>query len=250
MCTSCFSRRRFLTLGAVSAATLTAGCDGPPNLVSDAEVERMGLQAWDDMQRRTPVSGNREMREVLGLVATRLLQVGGHDPGDWEVAVFASPQINAFALPGRKIGVFEGMFGVTQNADQLAAIVGHEIGHLEAEHGHKRVNAQAAKNTGIRLVAWLLNLGEVEYADEIAAALGLGVEVGLMLPYSREQELEADRLGIELMAEARFDAAQAVMLWQRMQSATGGRGPEFLGTHPTPASRIREIEEILATLPA
>lgn len=247
MCQSCFSRRSFLTLAGAGAV---AGCDGPPDLVSDAEVERMGLQAWQEIRQNTEASANRDYQGALDRVAARLLGAQQADPSNWEVVVFASPQINAFALPGGKIGVYEGMFDVFGNEDQLAAIVGHEIGHLDAEHAQKRMSAQVAKSAGLRILAWVLNMGDVQYANEIAAALGLGVEVGLLLPYSRDQELEADRLGLETMALAEYDPRQAVDLWQRMQAAQGDRGPEFLATHPTPRSRIREIEEILETLPA
>jgi len=245
MCNACLSRRSFLSL---AAAGSVSACDGPPDLVPDAQVEAMGLQAWEQMRAETPASRNAEYQGALDAVSRRLLEEQNQRPQDWEVVVFASPQINAFALPGRKIGIYEGMFGVVQNTDQLAAIVGHEIGHLAAEHAQKRMSAQVAKSMGVRLLAWVLNVGGVEYGNEIAAALGLGVEVGLLLPYSRDHELEADRFGLQAMAGAGFRPEEAVTLWQRMQAAQGNRGPEFLATHPTPDSRIEQIEEILQTI--
>ncbi len=245
MCQTCLSRRSFLTLAGAGAV---AGCDGPPDLVSDEEVEAMGLRAWQDIRETTETSGNRDYQAALDQVASRLLLAQQVDPAQWEVVVFASPQINAFALPGGKIGVYEGMFDVFANEDQLAAIVGHEIGHLGAEHAQKRMSAQVAKNAGIRILSWVLNMGDVQYAAEIAAALGLGVEVGLLLPYSRDQELEADRLGLKTMDLAQYDPREAVDLWRRMQAAQGNRGPEFLATHPTPDNRIAQIEQILETL--
>lgn len=246
MCQTCLSRRRFL--GVSAGLPLVAGCDAPPDLVSDEQVEAMGLEAWQQIRAETEPSGNREYQQALAAVSQRLLAVAADDPGNWEFVVFADPQANAFALPGGKIGVYEGMFSVMENEDQLAAIVGHEIGHLGAEHAQRRMSAQVAKNAGLRIVAWFLNMGEVQFAEEIAAALGLGVEVGLLLPYSRDQELEADRLGLVAMNEAGFDPREAVDLWQNMQAAGGDRGPAFLATHPTPTSRIAEIEGILETL--
>ena len=245
MCQTCLSRRSFLTL---AGASTVAGCDGPPDLVSDNQVEAMGLQAWDQIREQTAASTNRDYQSALDQVSRRLLGTFNTDPSHWEIVVFASDQINAFALPGGKIGVYEGMFEVFQNDDQLAAIVGHEIGHLGAEHAQKRMSAQVAKNAGIRILAWVLNVGGVEYGNEIAAALGIGVEFGLLLPYNRDQELEADRLGLRTMAEAQYDPREAIALWQRMQAVSGNRGPEFLATHPTPDSRITQIEEILETL--
>lgn len=249
MCHACLTRRRVLTLGAASAAaTAVSGCDGPPDLVSDETVERLGLESWARIRQSTALSPDRGFAEALAEVANRTLVAVGERPGDWEFRVFAGDTINAFALPGRKVGVYEGMFRITRTADQLAAIVGHEIGHLQAEHGKERISAQRATNWGLRVIAFLLNAGEVEYADEIAAALGLGAEVGLLLPYSRRQELEADRLGLIAMARADYDPEAAVALWQGMERAVRGRAPEVLATHPAPASRIEAIREMIPEL--
>ena len=242
-CRCHLTRRELLASG--GALILAAGCDNPPDLVSDETVEAMGLRAWAEMSEQTPRSGDRDLQQVLDEVSARLLLAAGEDPAAWEAVVFASAEVNAFALPGRKIGIYEGLFGVTANPDQLAAVVGHEIGHLQAEHGQERLSAQVARGWFMRLVSLLLNLGEVQYAAEIAAALGLGVEYGLLMPYSRRQELEADRLGLFTMAEAGYRPEAAVELWRRMDAATRGRPPELLATHPAPESRIREIEELL-----
>ena len=249
MCTACLSRRRFLTGAAVLSTTALAGCDGPPDLVSDAEVERMGLESWARITAEQQPSRNRDYVAALNEVSSRLLAAAPNaDPSAWEFRVFASPEANAFALPGGKIGVYEGMFEVTQNLDQLAAIVGHEIGHIDAEHGQERLSAQVAKQYSVRILAWLLQAGEVENAQDIAAALGLGIEFGLLLPYSREHELEADRLGLILMNAAGFDPREAVPLWQRMEARSASRPPEFLATHPAPRSRIEAIEAMLPEL--
>ena len=251
MCQHHASRRSFLRLmGAGAAAPLLAGCgeDPPINLVSEGTVREMGLRAWQEMRGKMPASRDSGLQEALDRIAGRLLEAVGADPRDWEAVVFANPQVNAFALPGNKIGVFEGMFRVAGSADQLAAVVGHEIGHLQADHGRERMNAQVAKDWGLRILAFVLQLGEVEYAREIAAALGLGVEYGLVLPYSRGQELEADRLGLVTMARAGFDPAEAVQLWRRMEAANGNRLPDFLATHPAPQARIQEIERMLAEM--
>jgi predicted Zn-dependent protease len=242
------SRRRFLAGGA--ALTLAAGCDRAPALVSDETVEAMGLEAWTEMSTQMQRTADTHLQGVLDAVAERMIRAAGERPGDWEVVVFARPDINAFALPGRKIGVFEGMFSVTESPDQLAAIVGHEIGHLQAEHAQERMSAQVAQGWFMRIVSLLLNIGEVEYAAEIAAALGLGMQYGVLMPYSRRQELEADRLGLVSMAKAGYAPGEAVVLWQRMEAAMSGRPPEFLATHPAPASRIREIEAYLPEIDA
>lgn len=244
---SCLTRRRLLGCAAGAAALpLLAGCDELPfDLVSDETAARMGLEAWQQITAQTPRSEDPALQSALDRVAGRLLSAAGEDPGAWEAVAFGSPEVNAFALPGRRIGVFEGMFRVAGSEAQLAAVVGHEIGHVQAEHGQERITAQLTKEFGLRLVALLLQLGDVEFAREIAAALGLGVQYGLVLPYSRGQELEADRLGLLTMAAAGYEPGAAVELWRRMEAAGGQRLPEFLATHPAPQSRIEAIRAML-----
>lgn len=244
MCRCPINRRTMLKFSGASALFPLAGCD-EIDLVSDETVEAMGLQAWADIRQATPVAADAAAQAALNEVTGQLLSASGEAADDWEVLVFQGSEINAFALPGRKIGVYEGMFNVVANKDQLAAIVSHEIGHLQAEHSQERMNAQVAQGWGMRALSWILKAGEVEYAAEIAAALGIGIEYGLVLPYSRRQELEADRLGLITMAEAGYQLNEAVTLWQRMDRATAGRAPEFLATHPAPQSRIAAIKAML-----
>jgi len=226
------------------------GCDWLPrfSLVSDAQVERSGLEAWGALRQSTPPSGDAALQAELDAIATRLLIAAGERPEDWEAVVFAGQEPNAFALPGNKIGVFEGMFPIAGGPDEIAAVVGHEIGHLQADHSQSRMSAELAKSFGLRLIAFLLNLGDVQFAAEIAAALGLGAEYGLVLPYSRRQELEADAHGLELMAAAGYDPEAAVDLWRRMEAAGAGRLPGFLSTHPAPQDRIEAIEAMLPAI--
>jgi predicted Zn-dependent protease len=230
---------------------LLAGCDWIPfRLVSDSSVEEMGVASWETLRAEVPRSSRPELQRALDQVAAQLLVAAGEAPADWEAVVFASPDVNAFALPGNKIGVFEGLFGVIETPDQLAAVIGHEIGHLQAEHGEERVNAQAVRDLGLRIIGIILQFAEVEYSADIAAALGLGVEYGLVRPYSRGQELEADRLGLELMASAGFDPAETVELWRQMDTVGGRRLPGFLATHPAPETRIEAIEAMLPEIAA
>ncbi len=245
-------RRRLLgLLGGAGAAALLAGCDeGPPiNLVAEETVEQLGLESWQRLRQESPVSRDADLQAALQSVGRRLLQSAGEDPRGWEMVVFAGPEVNAFALPGRKVGVFEGMFGVARDEHGLAAVVGHEIGHLQADHPAERMNVAVLKGMGLKLVGTALELGDVAYANEIAGLLGLGATFGVELPYSRNHELEADRLGVALMARAGFEPRAAVELWRRMEQ-TGNRGPAFLSTHPAPAARAKALEELLAAPPA
>lgn len=249
MCrTDAVTRRRLLKYAGAATLPLLSGCDSPLELISSETVEAMGLQAWKEIRANSPVTENRNMQAVVDRVSARLLATVGESPGDWEILLFARPEINAFALPGKKIGVFEGMFRVMANEDHLAAIIGHEIGHLHAEHSQERMEAQVSADWGLSILSYILRAGGVEYAAEIAAALGVGVEYGLVLPYSRRQELEADRLGLMTMTSAGFDPAEAVVLWRRMEAAAGSGPPEFLATHPAPSSRIEAIEAMLPAI--
>jgi predicted Zn-dependent protease len=248
-CFCCSPTRRLLISGAVALPALAA-CGRAPDieLVPDEMVRELGLQTWGQIRQNTPATRNADRQRLAQLVGERLLTAAGEAPGDWEIVVFGSADVNAFALPGNKIGVFEGMFDVIGSEDQLAAIVGHEIGHLKEDHSQQRLTAQVAKEAGVGLITVLLQAGDVGMAREIGAALGIGAEFGLLRPYSRNHELEADRYGLRLMHQAGYEAAEAVQLWRRMQEAAGGRAPAFLSTHPAPERRIREIEAMLPEL--
>jgi predicted Zn-dependent protease len=246
MCTACLSRRAVLT-GAVAMPVTVAGCDRLPLIVSEEEAAEMGRRAWQQIRAQSPASRDPRARETVTRVATRLLAADGRDPSAWEVEVFAGDTVNAFALPGNRIGVYEGMIRLAGAEGELAAVIGHEIGHVDADHSRERMSAQKAGNGVLRVIAWLLNMGEVEYAEEIAAALGVGVEFGILRPYGRDQETEADLLGVGIMAGAGYDPRAAIALWTRM-AARAGQGPEFLSTHPAPASRIEALEAAIAAV--
>ena len=241
------TRRAALRLvGGAALAPMLAGCERiAPLVVSEETVEELGLQTWARLRDRMPLSTDEEARRAVASVAQRLLAAAGQEPSRWEVEIFAQPDVNAFVLPGGKIGVFEGLLQVAQSDGEIAAVIGHEIGHLEAEHSRERLTAEVLRQWGMRLIAFLLDVNEVAFAREIAALLGVGVEFGLVRPYSRGQELEADRLGLFTMTKANFDPREAVALWQRMDQLPTGRTPALLSTHPAPQARIQEIEAII-----
>lgn len=243
------SRRRFIVLSAATLSLPLAGCDDggswPVDLVSDETVAEMGLASWQRLREQVPLSADPRHAQVLQTIGTRMLRAMGADPSQWEMRVFQGDEINAFALPGGKIGVYEGMMRFAGNEAELAAVVGHEIGHHLAEHAQERLNAAVLKDLGLDAVEFFLNIGDIAYAQEIAALLGLGVEVGLTLPYTRDHELEADRLGLDLMRQAGYDPRAAVSLWQRMEQRGGGGGFAFLSTHPAPGDRAARLREMI-----
>src|SRR5690606_21395721 len=169
----------------------------------------------------------------------------------WETAVFTDNEPNAFALPGGKVGVNTGIFSVAKNQDQLAAVIGHEIGHVIARHHEERITRQMGAQTGLSVVGALAGAA---YGESAASAVnqfgGMGAQTLFLLPGSRTQESEADVVGQRLMAEAGFDPGQAVNLWQNMMAASAGRTPQWLSTHPDPANRIRELQRDTPALQA
>jgi predicted Zn-dependent protease len=250
MCTchsaACTRRRVLGMIAAGASAPVLAGCDRIASwLVSDAAIEELGTETWNRLKASKPGSRDVRAQRLVETVATRLLSAGGEDPTRWEARVFADPTVNAFALPGRKIGIFEGMLGVAGGESGLGAVIGHEIGHLKAAHPAERITAEMARQWGLQLISFLLEISDVAFAREIAGLLGVGAEFGLVRPYGRSQEREADRLGVFLMARAGYDPSDAVALWQRMARLEGARTPAFLSTHPSPAARARDIEALI-----
>ena len=248
-CACAVHRRRALALvaGGIGGGLL-AGCDGeglPVDVVSHEQLKRLGLQTWEKTLARTPPTGDTALQRRIEAQAGELLQAAGEPPGAWEVRVLASDQANAFVVPGRKMGIYEGMVSATGDRAQLAAVIGHEIGHHRADHAEERLETAVVTRTGLELAETLLQAGDVAFAEEIAAALGMGAEYGILLPYSRRHELEADRRGMETMARAGYDPEAAIALWDRMAELARDRPPAFLSTHPSPDRRIEVLREHL-----
>ncbi|WP_181706102.1 M48 family metallopeptidase [Chthonobacter rhizosphaerae] len=241
------SRRAVLGfLAAGAASPMLAGCEQVASLVvSDEAVAELGAETWARLKAAKPPTRSAAAQRTAEEVALRLLRATGEDPRGWEVQVFAEPTVNAFALPGRKIGIFEGMLEVSGGGGGLAAVVGHEIGHVVAAHPAERITAEMARQWGLQLIAFLLEINDVAFAREIAGLLGVGAEFGFVRPYGRRQEREADRLGVFMMARAGYDPREAVALWRRMDAMGGAGLPAFLSTHPAPAARAEEIEGLI-----
>jgi predicted Zn-dependent protease len=217
-------------------------------LFPDEQVAQMGVTAFQELKQNTPVSRDSDVNSyvscVAGALTNALDRAQASQPQQWEVSVFAEEQVNAFALPGGKIGVYEGLLSVAENQDQLATVVAHEVAHVLARHSNERISTQYATSTGLELAGVLA--GQSTPAKQtLFGLLGLGAQVGVLLPFSRKQETEADLLGVELMAKAGFDPEQSVQLWQNMTAASEGAPPEFLSTHPSGESRIRALQQYM-----
>ena len=193
-------------------------------LYSDAQLAEMGAQAFAGMKEAIKISNRPVENQYVRCVADFITaQVSTEQfDGEWEVVVFDDPQVNAFALPGGKIGVYTGLLEVAKNQHQLAAIMGHEVGHVIAHHGNARMSQSTIINIGTQVVAQTMAANEVSNSAPIMAAIGLGLEVGVQLPFSRADESEADEIGLALMATAGFNPPEAVQLWKNMEAAFGG----------------------------
>jgi len=205
-------------------------------MMSPQQLNSMGEQAFAQLVRTKPV--------VRGGPATAYVEcvtraVTSMVPGRWQVALLQDPSANAFALPGGNIGVNTGIFQVARNQDQLAAVIAHEVAHVLSNHHNERASQQMAVQGGLAAAG---AVGGGDLSPSTMQALGLGAQYGILLPYGRTQEAEADVVGLDLMARAGFDPRQSIALWQNMSRAGGARPPEFLSTHPAHGTRIQGLQ--------
>jgi predicted Zn-dependent protease len=227
-----------ILLGFVLAACSAAPVTGRQQLVlvSDEALAEQGRAAYRQILSEHGRSSNPALNRAVRRVGQRIVAAADVPNWDWRFAVIDDATPNAFALPGGYVGVHEGMFDVVEDDAQLAAVMAHEIGHVAARHHAERLSRQALVETGIAALA-----GDSGAAGLLAA----GATLGLVLPFSREQESEADAIGLRYMAEAGYDPRAALAFWRNFQAMAGGRGPDFLATHPAPEARMRRLEALL-----
>jgi predicted Zn-dependent protease len=233
----------------LACATLLLGAcatspTGRPQLmmVSDAQMSQMGLTAFNTLRKQGKFVDAPRERAYASCVANALIAVlpPPWNTQAWEVQIVGDDSANAFALPGGRIGVNRGMFKVATDQNQLAVVLGHELSHVVARHGAERVSDNYVAQ-GAVLAGTVYAASRGTDAGRAAAALGAGAELGILLPFSRTQESEADELGLRYMARAGFDPRAAAVLWQKMEQQGGSRVPAFLSTHPSPAHRAQTL---------
>lgn len=206
----------------------------------DAQIDQMGLQAFDNLKKEKPISRNSQYNRIASCISGAITQVTG---GNWEVVVFEDQTPNAFALPGNKIGVHTGMLQLVDNQDQLAAVIGHEVGHVLARHSNERASQEIAVSQGLNIIQ-AVSAPQTPLGQAAMGMLGVGAQYGILMPYSRTHESEADKIGVDLMAKAGFDPQQSVSLWQKMDRVSQGQQPiEFMSTHPSHATRIQDLQQ-------
>jgi predicted Zn-dependent protease len=228
-----------------SALVLLVACSTSPTgrsqlvLMPDSQMDQMGLQAFTNIKGKTPAETDPQTNRYVQCVANAITREVG---GRWEVVVFRDDSANAFALPGGKIGVNTGLLKVAANQHQLATVIGHEVAHIQARHSNERVSQKFAVEQGLGLINAVAN-PQTGTGKTLMGLLGVGAQYGVLLPYTRLQESEADIIGLDLMARAGFDPRESTRLWINMSRANKGQPPEFLSTHPSHSSRISELEK-------
>ncbi|MBY0421845.1 MAG: M48 family metallopeptidase [Parvularculaceae bacterium] len=247
-------RMKMWLFGGLAAAALV-GCAYNEELgrsqlsfVPGEQMASLGSTAWQDVKSKQKVSTDPRYTGRLNRVAPRILQAAGEDPSQWDWAVFDTKELNAFALPGRHFGINTGIMDIMDNDAQLATVVGHEVAHVRANHSGERYSQSVGSS--LALSAAQAAIGSGSQSGQLAlAALGVGAQYGVLLPFSRKHELEADRLGVQYMYRAGYDPNEALRFWTKMADKGGAKPPAWMSTHPTDAQRIQQIRDIIATLP-
>jgi predicted Zn-dependent protease len=211
-------------------------------MMPDSYMDNMGSQSFEEMKKQIPRETDPRTVAYVNCIANAVSREasGQAGVGEWEIVVFKSNEVNAFALPGGKIGVYTGLLAVAKTPSQLAAVLGHEVGHVIAKHSNARVS-RTIITQGLVMSAGLLSKDNPN-RNLILAGLGLGAQFGVLLPFDRGDESEADVIGLQLMSNAGFDPRESVELWKNMAAAGGGQPPEFMSTHPSHESRIRGLQ--------
>ncbi|MFZ9520458.1 MAG: M48 family metallopeptidase [Silvanigrellaceae bacterium] len=215
-------------------------------LLPEGQMNAMGIQAYKEMKSKTPPSQKPEHKAMVERIGRLIAQASGKNYA-WEFEVFDEKKtVNAFCLPGGKIAFYTGIFPVAANEAGIAAIMGHEVAHAVAGHGNERISQTLIVQLG--LSAADVTLADSRFKKAIFAGLALGAQFGILLPYSRAHESEADLIGLRYMAEAGFDPAEAPLLWDRMGKSGAGRVPEFMSTHPDPANRAAKLRAAIPSV--
>jgi len=204
----------------------------------------MGLDAYRQVLKKAKLSTDPVAIEQVRRVGRRIAVATGRTDYQWEFNLIEDKQANAFCLPGGKVAVYTGILPITRDDSGLGAVLGHEVSHAIARHGGERVTQTLLVQMGLAATQVALARNDPAVVQQVTALLGAGATVGLLLPWSRAQESEADHLGLIFMAKAGYDPHAALDLWNRMAEAAKGRDrpPEYLSTHPSEETRIKQIE--------
>jgi metalloendopeptidase OMA1, mitochondrial len=235
------------------SALLFAGCQtvtetgrSQLNLVSPDEEMKLGMTAFQETKQKTPISKDAQVNAMVQNAGKRIAAVANLPNAQWEFVVFESAEANAWCLPGGKVGVYTGILPITKDETGLATVIGHEVAHATAHHGAERMSQQMAAQLGGSVAGALVSGKSQTTQALVGQAYGVVSEVGVLLPYSRKQESEADYIGLLYMARAGYDPGAAVAFWERFAEYNrqhgGSQGLSFLRTHPLDEQRIQALK--------
>lgn len=246
-------RRRELIIGLAAGTVLplASGCADNAALgrsqlmlVSDGQLAQMSNQAWQQTLQEERVLRDPSYRRRLERVGARIVPASGLTRYDWEYVVFDSDERNAWVLPNGKVAFYKGLMDLMEGDGHIATVMGHEIAHIAGRHSAERASQQLASQVGISLVTGALGNSQYsQYSQEIGAALGMGATYGIILPYSREHEYEADRIGVDYMVRAGYNPQDALDFWMGMAAMNQRQTAEFGSTHPSDANRIAAMRQ-------
>jgi metalloendopeptidase OMA1, mitochondrial len=244
---------RFAVLVTLVLAGLVAGCRSAPVtgrrqmlLLPETREVSMGLTSYQDIVAKEPASTNQAYVAMVERVGQRIAAAADKPDYHWEFRVIASDVQNAFCLPGGKVAIYEGILPICENEAGLAVVMSHEVAHALARHGGERMSQSLAVDGVKQAVSYATQKQDETRREILLKAYGVASEYGVLLPYSRKHESEADHIGLMLMAKAGYDPSEAPRFWQRFAVAQQGQKPlEFLSTHPSDARRASDLESLL-----
>jgi len=212
--------------------------------MSTSQEAALGLQSYQQVLAQSQAVPSGPELETVKRVASRLAAATGQAGANfqWQVSLIRDDKVNAFCLPGGKIVVYTGILPVAQNEAALATVLGHEMAHATSRHGSQRVFEQNLAQTAMTGLAVSLSDMDPDKQRAVMGALGAGAQYGVLMPFGRKQESEADEIGLTYMARAGYDPQESIRFWKRMESASGSQPPEFLSTHPSHGTRIQQLE--------
>jgi predicted Zn-dependent protease len=215
--------------------------------MSPQQEQALGLQAYQEVLSSSQVIQSGREAETVHRVAQKIAAATGEGGKDfnWDVSLVNSPQVNAFCLPGGKIVVYTGILPAAQNEAGLATVLGHEVAHAIARHGAQRVFQNSLVQTALVGAAYSLSDMDYRKRQTIMGLLGAGAQYGVILPFSRNDETEADQMGLIYMARAGYDPRESIAFWERMSATGGNQPPEFLSTHPSHGTRVENLKAFL-----
>lgn len=253
-------------IASICLLALLAGCSSVPLtgrkqllLVSDQEVLSASLTQYSDYMKTAKKSSSgkdtamvtRVGKKIAAATEQYLRQSGMQDEiknFSWEFNLVKDDQVNAFCMPGGKIVVYEGLMNLVESDDELAVVLGHEVAHAVAKHSNERMSQQLVAQYGAQILGAAVANKSQAVQTVASSVYGIGAQYGVMLPFSRKHESEADYMGLILMTMAGYNPDVAVHFWEKMSAGSGGKVPEFMSTHPSDARRIADIEKELPAI--